>query len=364
MAANVSRARSIAGAAADPQLPLDGAIEAARDALIRQQRADGCWEFELEADSTIPAEYIMMMHFLGELDTPLEEKLTVYLRAHQADHGGWPLYHGGAFDISASVKAYFALKLAGDSPDAPHMTRAREAILQHGGAAKTNVFTRIALALFGQLPWRGVPYVPVEIVLLPRWFPFNIHRVSYWSRTVMVPLTILCTLRPIARNPRQVQILELFTTPPDRERHFFHRPEGGRASGLARIFFLIDRLARSIDGLIPRAVRVRALRRAEDWMLERLNGEDGLGAIFPAMVNALEALAARGYSGDDPRRRAAKIALQRLLVVGDSSAYCQPCVSPVWDTALSCLAAGGGRAQRISRGAARPALAAVTTAAR
>jgi squalene-hopene/tetraprenyl-beta-curcumene cyclase len=316
---------------------LDDAIEAARDALTGRQSAEGVWEFELEADCTIPAEYIMMMHFLGELDASLEEKLAVYLRAHQAEHGGWPLYHGGAFNISASVKAYFALKLVGDSPDAAHMKRAREAILQHGGAAKSNVFTRIALALFAQLPWRAVPYVPVEAVLLPRWFPFNIHRISYWSRTVMVPLTILCTLKPVARNPRGVQIRELFTVPSEDERHYFHRP-GGRVSPLARFFFITDWLARRLDGLIPRRLREHALRRAEAWMHERLNGEDGLGAIFPAMVNALEVLAVRGAGSDDSRRRTAKSALQRLLVVGDSSAYCQPCVSPVWDTALSCLA--------------------------
>src|SRR5579862_3005042 len=276
------KSRGDAGAAT---LSLDDAIEAARDALVRHQGTEGAWEFELEADCTIPAEYIMMMHFLGELDAPLEEKLAVYLRAHQADHGGWPLYHGGAFDISASVKAYFALKLAGDSPAAPHMQRARQAILQHGGAARANVFTRIMLALFGQIPWRGVPYVPVETVLLPRWFPFSIHRISYWSRTVMVPLTILCTLKPVACNPRRVQLRELFTVPPEDERHYFHRP-GGRVGTLARLFLITDRLARRLDGLIPRRLRERAFRRAEGWVVERLNDEDGLGAIFPAMVNA------------------------------------------------------------------------------
>jgi len=317
-------------------LSLDYALVAAREELLRRQSAEGCWQFELEADCTIPAEYIMMMHFLGEIDLGLEAKIAAYLRAHQADHGGWPLYHDGAFDISCSVKAYFALKLAGDSPESAHMLRARAAILRHGGAAATNVFTRIALALFGQLPWRGVPYVPVEIVLMPRWFPFNLRRVSYWSRTVMVPLTILCTLKPVASNPRQVEIRELFTTPPEQERHYFHRP-GGRPSAMARVFLVIDRLARSLDRLIPGMLRRHALRRAESWMLERLNGEDGLGAIFPAMVNALEVLAVRGYSAADPRRRAAKKALQRLLVYDGSSAYCQPCISPVWDTALAVL---------------------------
>jgi squalene-hopene/tetraprenyl-beta-curcumene cyclase len=320
-----------------PFVVLDRAIGAARDALICLQDEQGCWQFELEADCTIPAEYIMMMHFLGEIDAQLEGKIATYLRVHQADHGGWPLYYGGAFDISCSVKAYFALKFAGDSPESAHMARARAAILRHGGAAATNVFTRIALALFGELPWRGVPYVPVEIVLLPRWFPFNLHKVSYWSRTVMVPLTILCTLKPRARNPRNVHVHELFTTPPEEERRYFRRPDR-RPTTLARIFLAIDRLARRVDRLIPARLREHALKRAEGWMLERLNSEEGLGAIFPAMVNALEALAVRGYRSDDPRRLAAKSALQQLLIVNSSSAYCQPCISPVWDTALASLA--------------------------
>ena len=316
---------------------VQGAIGAASEALVRLQDQHGCWQFELEADCTIPAEYIMMMHFLDEIDARLEVKLATYLRARQADHGGWPLFHGGRFDISCSVKAYYALKLAGDDPDAAHMVRAREAILRHGGAATANVFTRIALALFGQLPWRGVPYVPVEFVLLPRWFPINLHKVSYWSRTVLVPLTILCTLKPRARNPRGIHIRELFTTPPEQERHYFRRP-GKRPTALARLFLALDALARSLDRWVPGALRRRALRRAEAWILERLNGEDGLGAIFPAMVNALEALVLLGYPADDPRRLSAKQALERLLVADASIAYCQPCISPVWDTGLAALA--------------------------
>ncbi|HSY08472.1 MAG TPA: squalene--hopene cyclase [Steroidobacteraceae bacterium] len=312
---------------------LDSSIEAARDALLELQRAQGCWLFELEADCTIPAEYILMMHFLDEIDVPLEVKICAHLRARQAEHGGWPLYHNGAFDLSCSVKAYLALKLAGDSPQAPHMARARAAILERGGAARANVFTRITLALFGQLPWRGVPYIPVEIMLLPRWFPFHLDKVSYWSRTVMVPLLILCTRKPVARNPRNVHIRELFTTPPEEERHYFRR-----SGFLARAFLVLDRLGRMIDPLIPAALRAHATRRAESWMLERLNGNDGLGAIFPAMVNSLEAMATLGFASADPRRVAAKHSLQNLVVVNSSSAYCQPCVSPVWDTALVILA--------------------------
>jgi squalene-hopene/tetraprenyl-beta-curcumene cyclase len=313
--------------------PLDRAISEARDALIAQQHEQGYWLYELEADCTIPAEYIMMMHFLDEIDAPLEAKIANHLRARQAEHGGWPLYHGGELDLSCTIKAYFALKLAGDQPGEPHMQRARIAILQHGGAARANVFTRIALALFGQLPWRGVPYIPVEIMLLPRWFPFHLDKVSYWSRTVMVPLFILCTRKPRAKNPRNVDICELFTTPPDQERHYFRR------SGLlTKAFLVFDHLGRMIDPLIPARIREHATRRAEQWILERLNGENGLGAIFPAMVNAVESLVILGYSQDDLRLVTAKRALKKLLVVGASSAYCQPCVSPVWDSALACLA--------------------------
>ena len=316
---------------------LDRAIDAAREALSGVQNERGYWLFELEADCTISAEYILMQHFLGEIDRPLETKIAAYLRARQAQHGGWPLYQGGELDISCTVKAYFALKLAGDSAQAPHMLRARAALLERGGAARANVFTRITLALFGQVPWRAVPYIPVEIMLLPRWFPFHLDKVSYWSRTVMVPLLILCTRRPGAKNPRNVDITELFTTPPEQERHYFRTP-GGRSVLLARAFLVLDRCARRIDPLIPGAMRRRATRRAEAWILERLNGEDGLGAIFPAMVNAVEALTVLSYASEDPRLVAAKRALHKLLVIGAESAYCQPCVSPIWDTALATLA--------------------------
>jgi squalene-hopene/tetraprenyl-beta-curcumene cyclase len=313
--------------------PLDRAIGEARDALIAKQNEKGYWLYELEADCTIPAEYIMMMHFLDEIDAGLESKLANHLRACQAEHGGWPLYHNGELDLSCTVKAYYALKLAGDEINAPHMAKARAAILARGGAARANVFTRIALALFGELPWRGVPYIPVEIMLLPKWFPFHIDKVSYWSRTVMVPLFILCTRKPKAKNPRNIGIRELFTTPPEKERHYFRR-----SGMLAKAFLLFDHVGRMIDPLIPARMRELATRRAETWVLERLNGEDGLGAIFPAMVNALEAMVILGYPQNHPQRVTAKRALQKLLVIGPTSAYCQPCVSPIWDTALACLA--------------------------
>jgi len=312
---------------------LERAIADARDALLARQQPSGHWLFELEADCTIPAEFILMMHFLDEIDSALEPKLAAFLRARQSDHGGWPLYYGGPFDLSCSVKAYYALKLAGDDPQVAHMVRARDVILQSGGAARANVFTRLALAMFGQLPWRGVPYIPVEIMLLPKWFPFHLDKVSYWSRTVMVPLFVLCSRKVRAKNPRAVDISELFTVPPELERNYFRR--GGVIN---RAFLLLDRLGRMIDPLVPRALRAHATRRAEQWINARANGEDGLGAIFPAMVNALEVMVTLGYAADDPRRVLAKRAIYKLLVIGEHTAYCQPCVSPVWDTALSCLA--------------------------
>lgn len=312
---------------------LGAAIAAARARLLERQRADGCWQYELEADCTIPAEYIMMLHYLGESDRLLESRLAEYLRGHQSRDGGWPLYPGGAMDVSCSVKCYFALKLAGDRADAPHMARARAAILAQGGAARSNVFTRMALALFGELPWRGVPFLPVEIVLLPRWFPFNLSKVSYWSRTVMVPLSVLTTLKPRAANPLGVHIRELFVTPPEQEPHYFHP-----RSLLNRLLFGCEQLVRRFEPLIPKRVRRRAFKRAEAWILERRNGEGGLGAIFPAMVNAYEALALLGYPADHPARRETRKAIDDLLVVHDHEAWCQPCVSPVWDTGLTCLA--------------------------
>jgi squalene-hopene/tetraprenyl-beta-curcumene cyclase len=312
---------------------LEQAIVKARDALLSLQHSEAYWCFELEADCTIPAEYILMMHYMDEVDETLQAKIARYLREHQGEDGGWPLFYGGKFDMSCSVKAYFALKLAGDSANAPHMVKAREVILAHGGAARSNVFTRMMLALFGQLPWRGVPFTPVEIILLPRWFPFHIRKVSYWSRTVTIPLSVLCSLKPRAKNPRRVDIRELFVTPPEQERNFF--PVRSRVN---YAFLQLDRLGRFLEPFIPRAIRQRALKEAERWFVERLNGTDGLGGIFPAMVNAHEALECLGYPAEHPYRLNTKEALKNLLVTKGDTVYCQPCVSPVWDTALSCMA--------------------------
>src|SRR6195952_1877922 len=225
-------------------------VSRAADALIRRQRPDGHFVFELEADATIPAEYVLLEHFLDRIDSELEARIGVYLRAIQGAHGGWPLFHDGAFNISASVKAYFALKAIGDDPDAPHMRRAREAILAAGGAERTNVFTRAQLALFGLVPWRAVPVMPVEIMHLPLWFPFHLSKVSYWSRTVIVPLLVLMALRPRARNPRGIEIAELFRTPPDRVGDWIRGPY---RSAWGRVFKGLDMAVRRAEPFLPRA---------------------------------------------------------------------------------------------------------------
>ena len=184
-----------------------------------------------------------------------------------------------------------------------------------------------------QLPWRGVPFLPVEIVLLPRWFPFHLQKVSYWSRTVMVPLAVLCSLKVHAQNPRGVSIRELFVTPPEKERDYF--PVRSR---LNRAFTTLDALGRAGERKLPASRRRIAHLRAARWFIGRLNGADGLGGIFPAMVNAYEALAALGYGYDHPYRVQARTALRRLFVPRGDATWCQPCVSPVWDTALATLA--------------------------
>ena len=307
--------------------------------------------FELEADATIPAEYVLLRHYLGEpVDAELERKIAVYLRRIQGKHHGWPLFHDGEFDMSASVKAYFALKMIGDPQDADHMRAAREAILRRGGAEKSNVFTRALLALYGVTTWRSVPVMPVEIMLLPRWFPFHLSKVSYWARTVIVPLLVLGALKPIARNPKRIGIDELFLEHP--------QSVGGvkKAAHQKWSWFLffrgVDVILRAAEPLFPKATRERAIQSAVDFVKERLNGEDGLGAIYPAMANSVMMYDVLGYPADHPDRAIARLSIDKLLVIKDDEAYCQPCVSPVWDTALTAhamLEAGSDRAKAAAK---------------
>ncbi len=276
-----------------------------------------------------------MRHYLGEpVDAELERKIAVYLRRTQSvQHGGWSLIYDGAFDVSATVKAYFALKMIGDSVDAPHMARAREAIRSRGGAARANVFTRIMLALFGFIPWRAVPAMPIEIMLFPKWFPFHLDKISYWSRTVIVPLLVLTALKPRARNPKNIRIDELFLDPPAT---LGPVPKAPQQNALLFWFFrAADNGLRWAEPVFSKWTRQQAIDSAVAWVGERLNGEDGLGAIFPAMVNSVMMYEALGYPPDYPQRAVARLSVEKLLVVHGDEAYCQPCVSPIWDTGLA-----------------------------
>ncbi|WP_066811682.1 squalene--hopene cyclase [Sphingomonas asaccharolytica] len=318
---------------ADPFAAIDMAVDRAAAALTAAQRPDGHWVFELEADCTIPAEYVLLRHYLGEpVDEVLEAKIGRYLRRIQSPtHDGWGLFHAGGFDVSASVKAYYALKMIGDDPQAPHMARARTAILAAGGAAAVNVFTRIQLALFGAGPWSTVPTMPPELILLPRWFPIHLSKMSYWARTVVVPLLVLGALKPVARNAKGIKVDELYTGEAVRAATKAADPKWLWTKG----FNALDRLLKAGDDLWPTKLRQRAIQACEAWVVERLNGEDGLGAIYPAMANSVMMFDLLGYAEDHPARVIARQSLENLLVVKKDEAYCQPCVSPVWDTALA-----------------------------
>ncbi|MGF7162314.1 squalene-hopene/tetraprenyl-beta-curcumene cyclase [Rhodoligotrophos appendicifer] len=319
---------------------LDATIADAASALSALQQRDGHILFELEADATIPSEYIFFNHFMDELDPALEAELGEYLRLIQSDkHDGWSLYYDGDFNISASVKAYFALKLIGEDADAPHMVRARNAILAHGGAETANVFTRYTLTLFGQVPWHAIPAMPIELMLMPRWFPVNIWKFAYWSRTVIAPLLLLAAMRPRASNPTGGSCREIFKNDPATITQWQTNPTGKL---WGEFFLKLDRLLHPAERhIFPRLfTRKRAIKAAVDFIVPRLNGEDGLGAIFPAMAYSGMAFKALGYPKDHPYQVMVRQSVDKLVVDhretrNDRPRYVQPCVSPIWDTALA-----------------------------
>jgi len=266
---------------------VEEAIGRAQEHLLSLQHPEGYWLGELEADSTLTSEYIMLRHFLRRVDRDRERKAANYLKAKQLPDGGWDLFPGGASDISATVKAYFAFKLMGYSPDDAFMRRARENIVAKGGVTKANVFTKIALALLGQYDWRGVPSMPVEIILFPRWFYFNLTEVSYWSRTVIVPLLILMDLKPACPIPPPAGIDELYV--PSRAAADLRFPRSERLFTWKNFFITLDRLLHGLERWTPRPFRARARQQALTWILTRM-GPGGLGGIYPAMANAVMAL--------------------------------------------------------------------------
>ena len=312
---------------------LNESIRRTRDRFLNIQNEKGYWVFDLEADTTIPSEYILLQRFLGrEIPGDLKMGFANYLRNRQLDSGGWPLYYEGEANVSTSVKAYFALKQLGDSPDAPHMVRARAYVLAQGGAAQTNVFTRIMLAIFGQIPWKTTPAMPIEIMLLPQWFFFHLNKISYWSRTVIVPLLILYAKRPVCRLGPEEGVSELFVSPGNELQHLDRFVPG---SFFKNCFLLLDRFLKKVDPMMPRVLRKKGLKLAETWTRERMRGEGGIGAIFPAMANAVMALKVLGYPDDHPDVVRGLQAIEDMLVNQGDESYCQPCLSPIWDTCLS-----------------------------
>ncbi len=285
--------------------------------------------YELEADTTIPSEYIILMHFFGEIDLRLEKKISNYLISKQNTEGGWPLFFGGDSNLSTTVKSYFALKLAGCDIKSDFMIKAQKCIINLGGAEKSNVFTRITLALFKQISWKTVPVMPVEIMRLSTWFPFHLKKVSYWSRTVLVPLLIIMLKKPIANNPNDVSLNEIFC---DSKSKLKSLPAGHNKSLIFILFHLVDRILRYIEPKLSKKRKQVAIEDAYNWILKRLNDEDGLGGIFPAMVNSLIALSIDEKNRFSNEIKVVKKAINKLIVEKKTQAYVQPCLSPVWDT--------------------------------
>ena len=312
--------------------------------LGRQHPNEGYWVAELEADTTLTSEYLMLRHFMDCVDPEIEIKAVRYLKSSQLPDGGWPIYYGGPAEISASVKAYFALKLSGVSPDEPFMVKAKECILGMGGVTASNVFTKIALALFGQYDWQGVPSMPPEIMLLPKRFYFSIYAISYWSRAVLIPLLIIFAKRPLCAIPKDRGIDELYVQPKELIDYSTVPPfKKDRTWFTARNFFInLDGLLKIYDRSPVEWVRQKALKWAETWMVDHMKGSGGLGAIYPAMANSVMALHCLGYRHDDPLVVKAMREIDELAIHDQvhengnrvDAMHLQPCHSPIWDTSL------------------------------
>jgi len=299
-------------------------IERTRDHLRATQKEDGHWCGELEGDTILESEYILAMHFLGRTHEARVRKAAEFIRRKQLPDGGWAIYPGGPPEVSASVKAYFVLKMLGDSVDSPRMIRAKNTIMQLGGIDACNSFTRIYLAIFGQYPWNRCPAVPPEMILLPSWFYINIYEMSSWSRAILVPLSIIWAHKPLCPVPPRANISELFSPS-------YRAPEG---DFWTTFFHGIDRGVKLLEKLPIKPSRDLALKRAESWILERLEGSDGLGAIFPPIVNSIIALTCLGYDKDHPQIQHQVREIEKLEIEEGDTLRIQPCFSPVWDTAM------------------------------
>jgi squalene-hopene/tetraprenyl-beta-curcumene cyclase len=320
-------------------------IEKARDYLFAQQHKDGYWCGELEADTTLESDYIAIHTLLGTGDRSRMERAVPEIIRHQNVDGGWPIYAGGPSNISASVKAYFALKLMGYKPDHAVLERARTQILDLGGATECNTFTKIYLCFLGQYDWEAVPAIPPEIVLFPNWFWFNLYEISSWSRAILVPLAIAYAKKPFKKVPAEMGIDELFVG--GRHGKHLHLKWAAKKISWRNFFLVLNRVVHFCERFHIRPLRYLALKKAERWMLARFEKSDGLGAIYPGILNSIVALRCLGYSTDDPQVMRALAEFEKLGIEeasipnhSEPTFRMQPCMSPVWDTALAMFALG------------------------
>lgn len=320
---------------------VDDALGRATAALIAKNRPDGYWVGELQGDSILESEYLLLKFILGQENDPSLPNITNYLRNLQQADGGWSLYPGGPADLSGTVKAYFALKLMGDDPAAPHMKRARELVLSRGGAEGCNSFTKFYFAALGQISYDSCPSIPPEIVFLPKWFYFNLYHVSAWTRTMILPLGIVTTLRPVRTVPAERGIRELYRDWEAANR--LAAPPKGLPRSWRDVFLRIDQVLKRYEESPLQPLRGKAMRAAEQWLLDHMDGSEGLGAIFPPMVYMLIVLKAMSYPDDHPVVAKAHKDLRDFYIEEGDTIRLQPCVSPVWDTgiALHALAEAG-----------------------
>ena len=314
------------------------AIDAARKYLFSTQHADGYWCGELEADTTLESEYILMHYLLGTGDQNKLQKACLWMLDHQNEDGGWPIFEGGPTEISCSVLAYLALKLCGYKSDHPALVKARNKILELGGVCAVNTYTKIYLCFFGQYDWDAVPAIPPEIVLFPKWFWFNIYEISSWSRAIFIPLAIVYAKKPFKKVPADHGVEELFVGGKENARMHLHWDD--KLISWRNFFLFFDRLTHWFEWVHVRPLRSIALRAAEKWMLARFEKSDGLGAIFPGIVNSIIALRCLGYSVDDPQFIRAMDELEALGIEEERTFRMQPCKSPVWDTGYAMFVLG------------------------
>jgi squalene-hopene/tetraprenyl-beta-curcumene cyclase len=314
------------------------AVDGARKFLFSRQHDEGYWCGELEADTTLESDYILLQTLLGTGNPERFQKCCNWILQHQNEDGGWGIYADAPSNISASVKAYFGLKLSGYKPDHPALVRARKKILEMGGVTEANTFTKIYLCFLGQYDYDAVPAIPPEIVLFPNWFWFNIYEISSWSRAILVPLSICYAKKPLKKIPAEHGVDELFVGGRDKSRMRLHWSQN--LVSWRNFFLVLDRMTHWFEAVHIRPLRWLALKRAEQWMLERFEMSDGLGAIFPSMLNAIIALRCLGYSLDDPQVIRAIDELEKLGIEEGDTFRMQPCKPPIWDTAYALFALG------------------------